>query len=100
MSMSLLAVTRGSIHASATGNCGWLLHSVRVVLTYLALLLAKAEGRQVTPGAETPLLDCSVVVVVPVSWLCLNLLRLSWFILVARGSYAHAGCNAFKEKWG
>jgi hypothetical protein len=44
-----------------------------------ALLLAKASGRQVLPGADILyLIELSVVRVVPVCWLSLLVLRLIW----------------------
>jgi hypothetical protein len=53
-----LAVTRGSFLASAHRELSVaLVHSQGYVYRSCGLLLAKASGRQVLPGAETPFLD-------------------------------------------
>jgi hypothetical protein len=53
-----LAVTRGSFLASAHRELSVaLVHSQGYVYRSCALLLAKASGRQVLPGADTPFLD-------------------------------------------
>jgi hypothetical protein len=54
-----LAVTRGSFLASAHRELSVaLVQSQGCVYRSCALLLAKASGRQVLPGADTPFLDC------------------------------------------
>jgi hypothetical protein len=53
-----LAVTRGLILASAHRELSVaLVQSQGYVYRFCALLLAKASGRQVLPGADTPFLD-------------------------------------------
>jgi hypothetical protein len=57
-SVRSLAVTRGSLLASAHRELSVaLVRSQGYVYRSCALLLAKASGRQVLPGADTPSLD-------------------------------------------
>jgi hypothetical protein len=71
-----LSVTRGSFLASVYHELSVaLVQSLGYVCPSCALLLAsKQQGRQVLPGAEHPserpsLMECSVVIVLPVYWL-------------------------------
>jgi hypothetical protein len=48
-----------------------LVQSLGYVYRSCAVLLAKAVGRQVLPGADTPLIESSVFCAAPVRWLCL-----------------------------